>query len=121
MLVNLGSDMCVDVTDGSTSNGTNLQQWGCGGADYQKWNISGQGNDQFALISKSSGLAVDGYASISGPDCLSTTTGGGSATPTTVSTCEALIAAASDSSARVIQIPNETLDPTPVSWAARSY
>lgn len=59
-IINQGSGKCIDLTGGSTSTGTILQQWGCSsGADYQKWNISDQGGGEFAIISKYSDLAMD--------------------------------------------------------------
>ncbi len=48
----------------------------------------------------------EGFASQSGPDGLSTTTGGGSALPVTVTSCSALIGALKSSEPAVVQIPS---------------
>ncbi len=66
---------------------------------YQRW--------FFNPVSGSCGLP-DGFASQSGPDGLSTTTGGGTAAPVTVTSCSALVSALQSSSPAVVQIPAGT-------------
>lgn len=50
--------MCIDVTGGSTSSGTSLQQWGCSGGTYQKWTLSDRGAGRFSITSKYNKLAL---------------------------------------------------------------
>ncbi|QYF93205.1 RICIN domain-containing protein [Massilia sp. PAMC28688] len=58
----------------------------------------------FNPVSGSCGGRPDGFAAQSGPDGLSTTTGGGSATPVTVGSCSALASALQSASPAVIQV-----------------
>lgn len=58
--------------------------------------------------SSSSSSSVTGFASISGSDGLSTTTGGAGGSTVTVTSCSALKTALASSSAMTIQIPDNT-------------
>lgn len=70
------------------------------------------GNQRWFLNPVSGGCgAPDGFAAQAGPDGLSTTTGGGTAAPLTVSSCSALVSALQSTSAAVVHIPaNTTID-----------
>jgi pectate lyase len=61
VLKNVGSGKCADVTGESKDKGTKLQQWSCNYIDNQKWNISDQGNGEYAILSKYSDMAMDVY------------------------------------------------------------
>jgi len=59
-LKNAITQKCVDVTGGSQSNGTPLQQWDCiPGNPNQKWQIRLQPSGAFSLISQASGKCLD--------------------------------------------------------------
>jgi pectate lyase len=62
----------------------------------------------FNPVSVACGGAPDGFASQAGTDGLSTTTGGGSATPVVVTSCSAMVTALKSTSAAVIHIPAGT-------------
>ncbi len=36
-LVNRGSGQCLDITGVAMADGTNVEQWPCGGGDWQRW------------------------------------------------------------------------------------
>jgi thermitase len=56
---NVNSNKCLDVTGVSTANGANIQQWGCGGADHQKWRIESLGSGLYKLKAMHSGRVMD--------------------------------------------------------------
>ena len=65
-LVNLNSDKCLDVTSGSTTSGTKLQQLSCAsGDDNQAWSLSVSGS-ALVLSAKVSGLCLAGSGSAAG-------------------------------------------------------
>ena len=37
-LVNNASGLCLDISNASMANGTNVLQWNCSGGNWQKWN-----------------------------------------------------------------------------------
>jgi glucosylceramidase len=60
-IVDANSLMALDDTNGSTSNGTQMQQWslsGTGNSD-QQWQISSLGNGYYTITSRTSGLDLD--------------------------------------------------------------
>lgn len=94
-----GADNVANVYQ-NTDTANSSQRWffnpvngSCGGS-------SGGGNNN----------GVSGFASQSGSDGLSTTSGGGNATPITVNSCDALASALSASGPAVIQVPNTTIN-----------
>ena len=58
-LASLASGQCFDVTGGSGSAGTKLQQWTCNSLDPQNWKLTSKGSGYFTLTSEQSGLCVD--------------------------------------------------------------
>jgi pectate lyase len=96
-LVAKHSGKAAQPVDNKTVNGTRLVQ--------ATWTASS--SQKFTIPSSS---PVTGFASTDAQG-LSTTTGGGSATPVTVSTCSALKTYLEDSTARVVQLASgSTLD-----------
>ncbi|WP_243751686.1 RICIN domain-containing protein [Niastella caeni] len=57
--MNVNSNMCLDVTAGSTSNGALIQQWGYAGSYNQQWTIEGTGDGYFKIINRNSGKCLD--------------------------------------------------------------
>jgi len=57
------SNKVMDVTGGSTTNGSPLVQWGYNGGNSQKWDIAWQGNGQYKITGVASGRVVDVNAS----------------------------------------------------------
>ncbi|MEJ2045576.1 MAG: RICIN domain-containing protein [Reinekea sp.] len=104
------------LTVGSSNNGAQIYQNDDAGNSSQRWYFNpldgncnnsddGSSNDP----DRDTGLI--GFAAQSGSDGLSTTTGGGNASPITVNSCSALKSALSSSDAAVIQIAaNTTID-----------
>ncbi|MFM2482562.1 RICIN domain-containing protein [Celerinatantimonas sp. YJH-8] len=90
------------VTVAGAENVANVYQNADAAESSQRW--------FFNPVNGSCGSAsgVDGFASQSGSDGLSTTTGGGNTTPIRVTSCSALRTALSSSAAAVIQIPDNT-------------
>ncbi|SCF62438.1 Ricin-type beta-trefoil lectin domain-containing protein [Streptomyces sp. DconLS] len=43
-LTNLGNGKCLDVTDGSTADGTPAQMWSCAPGPNQSWTLNGDGS-----------------------------------------------------------------------------
>lgn len=102
-IVSKSSGLAVDVYNYSTANGARVVQWSWLAGANQKFTLPGA---SFASGTSSSS-GVNGFAatSVSG---LSTTTGGGTATPTVVSSCSALKSALEDATARVVQVASGT-------------
>lgn len=55
---NVNSNMCVDVSGVSLSNGAKVHQWACGTGDNQKWTITDTGSGQHSMIAVHSGMAL---------------------------------------------------------------
>lgn len=62
------SGKSVDVTDVSTNNGANVQQWAYGGGNNQKWRAESVDNGYWKLVNSNSGkcLEVGGYSNADG-------------------------------------------------------
>ncbi|MBP4136951.1 glycosyl hydrolase family 8 [Flavobacterium geliluteum] len=62
------SGKSVDVTDVSTSNGANVQQWTYGGTENQKWKAESVGDGYWKLTNNNSGkcLEVSAYSNADG-------------------------------------------------------
>jgi pectinesterase len=58
-LVVSASNMCMDVTSGSTSEGAVLQQWGCSGAKWQQFRLVPVSTGRYQLVNLNSGLCVE--------------------------------------------------------------
>lgn len=59
VLENVNSGKALDVADGSTENGANVQQWDSHGGAMQQWRVQHQGNGEFTFINGNSGKALD--------------------------------------------------------------
>jgi ricin-type beta-trefoil lectin protein/pregnancy-associated plasma protein-A len=53
------SGKCLDVPNGSTSTGIQLQQYSCIGVDNEKWSFSDQGDGRLRIKNKRSNLCVE--------------------------------------------------------------
>lgn len=53
------TSQCVDVPDGSTTAGLQIQQWTDNGATAQKWTFTSLGNGYYKITNVASGLALD--------------------------------------------------------------
>ena len=53
------SGKAVDVANGSTADGANIQQYQCNGSDAQFWRLESAGNGYYFIISKKSGKVLD--------------------------------------------------------------
>lgn len=51
--------MCLDVSNGSTVAGANVQQWNDNGLDPQKWTIISTNDGYYKLINVQSGMALE--------------------------------------------------------------
>jgi glucosylceramidase len=60
-LIDVNSGLALDDTNGSTANGTQMQQWSIGGTGdtNQQWQITPLGNGYYTIINRTSGLALD--------------------------------------------------------------
>lgn len=60
-LVNVNSGMALDDTNGSTSNGTAMQQWSITGTgnSNQQWQLTPLGNGYYTITNQTSGLVLD--------------------------------------------------------------
>ncbi|MCA2017533.1 RICIN domain-containing protein [Vibrio tritonius] len=101
-IVNKNSQLSLTVA--GSSNGSNVYQNSDESLSSQRWYI----NPVSGSCSSSSDTDLVGFASQSGDDGLSTTTGGAAGSTVTVSSCSALTSALTSSSAQVIQIPANT-------------
>jgi pectate lyase len=93
------SGKSLSVAD--NNSGSRLYQASDSGAGLQRWFFNPVG-------ASCGGPAADGFAAQSGPDGLNGTSGGGGATPLSVSSCGALSKALEAGPAAVIQIPAGT-------------
>ncbi|MCB0112170.1 MAG: RICIN domain-containing protein, partial [Caldilineaceae bacterium] len=59
-LVNVGSNLCVDVNGGSTSNGARIIQWSCHTGNNQKWRVETVGT-HYRLTAVHSNKVIDVY------------------------------------------------------------
>lgn len=99
------------VTVGSTNNGANIYQSTDTASGNQRWVFTRiDACSSNPPTTPPSTTAVSGFASMPGNNGLSTTTGGGNATPITVSTCSALTSALASSNPAVIHLANTTID-----------
>ncbi len=59
-IVNANSVMALDDTNGSTSTGTQMQQWTLtpGGAN-QEWQVTSAGNGYYTITNRTSGMVLD--------------------------------------------------------------
>lgn len=99
----------ISVANGNS--GADVFQKTDGGSNYQIWYFNPV-NGSCGASSGSSSTSTSqliGFASVAGSG-LSTTTGGGSAKPTEVSSCDQLATALNSDSPGVIQVPNKALD-----------
>lgn len=53
------TSQCVDVPGGTTSNGTQIQEWTDNGAAAQQWKFTSLGNGYYKITSAASGLCLD--------------------------------------------------------------
>ena len=58
-LVNKNSGLCLDVPNGSTTPGVELQQWTCWSGDMQQWALVPAGGSSVTLKNLGSGYCVD--------------------------------------------------------------
>lgn len=106
-IISAYNGLSLDVWEWSTASGGDIRQWTYAGGVNQQWaftTVSSGGNGGTPPASNS----LVGFAGQSGSDGYSTTTGGGNASPTIVTTCSALNNALNSSSTAVVQIPNNT-------------
>jgi hypothetical protein len=57
--VSKNSGKCLDVSGYSTANAASIQQWGCTGADNQRWTLVAMGDGSYEVIGKQSGKCLD--------------------------------------------------------------
>ncbi|MFD7896902.1 RICIN domain-containing protein [Streptomyces sp. NPDC059743] len=57
--VNMNSGKCLDVPNGSTTPGVELQQWTCWSGDMQQWALYTAGTNSLTIRNLKSGLCVD--------------------------------------------------------------
>jgi hypothetical protein len=56
------SGKCIDLTDGSTSNGKYIQQWSCSGGPHQKWTDAENSNNGVIVFKNpTTGKCIDGF------------------------------------------------------------
>ena len=59
-IVNLHSGLAADDTNGSTSNGTLVQQWALSTGDAnQEWSLASAGSGYYYIVNRNSGLVLD--------------------------------------------------------------
>jgi hypothetical protein len=58
-VVNMNSGKCLDVPNGSTDRGVELQQWTCWSGDMQQWALYRAGTNSVTLRNLKNGLCVD--------------------------------------------------------------
>ena len=70
-LNNQNSGKVAEVA-GVTANGDTVQQWGDNGSTWQHWNFQHRGNDQYSIINRYSGKAmeVDDWGTNNGDDVI---------------------------------------------------
>ncbi|WP_308363988.1 MULTISPECIES: RICIN domain-containing protein [unclassified Microbulbifer] len=84
----------------SSSRGANVSQTSLSGDSLQRW--------YFNPVDGNCGDGPTGFAAQSGSDGLTTTKGGGNATPVTVDSCSALKSALEADGEAVVQVPDNT-------------
>lgn len=57
---------CMDVIGASTTNGARIQQWGCSGANHQKWKIEAATDGYVYLKNVNSQKCLDVYNGAAG-------------------------------------------------------
>jgi len=58
-LLNVNSGLVLEVPGGSTTQGTQLDQAGSTGANYQQWSLTPAGNGAYTLVNRNSGQLAD--------------------------------------------------------------
>jgi hypothetical protein len=58
-IVSRQSGKVLDVTGGSTADGTNVEQWTYHSATNQQWQVTSLGNGQYKIIGVASGKSLD--------------------------------------------------------------
>jgi hypothetical protein len=58
-LLNANSGLVLDVPGGSTSQGTQLDQWAANGGANQQWSFAPAGNGAYTLVNRNSGMLAD--------------------------------------------------------------
>lgn len=58
-IVNVNSGKALDVRDGSTDDGANVQQWEYDGTEKQHWQVESVGDGYYRLVASHSGKALD--------------------------------------------------------------
>jgi beta-glucanase (GH16 family) len=53
------SDKALDVANGSTAEGANVQQWGYGGGPNQQWSLEDAGGGYYYVRARNSGMLLD--------------------------------------------------------------
>ncbi|MET9618362.1 family 43 glycosylhydrolase [Kitasatospora indigofera] len=56
---NRATGKCLDVENGSTTDGANVRLWTCNGANAQKWRVEDQGDDTSRIVNVASGKVLD--------------------------------------------------------------
>lgn len=59
MIVSRANSLCVDVLRNNPADGTNIQQWSCNSSAAQLWDLYDLGNNEVAIILRSSAKAMD--------------------------------------------------------------
>ncbi len=54
----IASDQCVEVVDGLTTSGANIQTWTCNGYSCQEFRFQAAGSGRYRIINRNSGLCV---------------------------------------------------------------
>ncbi|MFD2656424.1 RICIN domain-containing protein [Gracilibacillus thailandensis] len=60
-IVNRNSGKLLEVTNASTSDGANIQQWTANGCSCQNWSIVRKGDGYYNILNQNSGKAIDVY------------------------------------------------------------
>ncbi len=58
-IVALHSGKCLDVANGSASDGANVMQWWCWGGHNQQWTIVNAGDGYYKVVARHSGKCLD--------------------------------------------------------------
>jgi hypothetical protein len=59
LLVNRASGKCLEVSDWSTGDGANVQQWTCHGGANQRWRVEPLGDGSSRIVNTNSGKLLD--------------------------------------------------------------
>lgn len=60
-IINLNSDLALDVAGASTENGAKVQQWGYSGGDWQHFEVTYQGSGYYSIRPAHSDMSLDVY------------------------------------------------------------